>query len=95
MDRRAQLLAWIEETKRLQRKLGVVVGALTVVAIALLIFSRTAGGFALFAVSLFAICAFWVTAAHNAAHRQKLAELEQMERHGGKGIQTAHRRWHH
>lgn len=95
MDRRAQLLAWIEETKRLQRKLGVIVAALAVIAVGLFAWNRTVGGFALFGVSLFAICAFWVTAAHNAAHRQKLLELDQIARQGGKGIQTAHRRWHH
>lgn len=35
--------------------------------------------FALIGVGLFAISAFWVTAAHNAAHRQKLDELAAAE----------------
>jgi hypothetical protein len=93
-ERRAQLLGWIEETHRLQRKLGIVFAALGVVAVGLLFVSKTLGGFAIFAVALTAICSFWVTAAHNAAHRQKLTELAQVERNGGKPFQTAHRRWH-
>ena len=92
--RREQLLGWIEETKRLQRRLGVVFGVLTVVAIGLLFVSRTIGGFAVFCVALIAICSFWVTAAHNAAHRQKLDELARVARNDGKPLQTAHRRWH-
>lgn len=63
-------------------------------AIALLVWNRTAGGFALLAVALVAICSFWVTAAHNAAHRQKLAEIDRVEANGGKPLQTGHRRWH-
>lgn len=94
MDRRAQLLGWIEDTKRLQRKLGIVFGALALVAFGLLFWNTTVGGFSLFAVILAAICAFWVTAAHNSAHRQKLRELELVERNGGKPLATAHRRWH-
>lgn len=94
MDRRAQLLAWIDDTKRLQRKLGIVLGALGVVAIGLLVWNRTVGGFAIFGISVVAICSFWVTAAHNAAHRQKLRELDALERNGGKPPTTAHRRWH-
>lgn len=93
-DRRAELLGWIEDTKRLQRKLGVVLGALGVIAIGLLFWNSTVGGFSLFAVILVAICSFWVTAAHNSAHRQKLRELDQVERNGGKPLVTAHRRWH-
>lgn len=93
MDRRAQLLGWIDETRRLQRKLGIVLAALATVSIGLTFWNATAGGFALFAVVVIAICSFWVTAAHNAAHRQKLAELDVIERNGGKPLPTAHRRW--
>lgn len=93
MDRRAELEGWIARTHRLQRRLAVVYGALAVVAVALLSWRSAVGGFALFGVALLAICSFWVTAAHNAAHRQKLAELDQVERNGGKPLQTAHRRW--
>ena len=91
MDRREELQTWIAQTERLQRKMVYVFGALGVVALGLLAWSGTAGAFALICVALVAICAFWVTAAHNAAHRQKLAELDRTK---GKPVATAHRRWH-
>jgi hypothetical protein len=94
MERREQLLAWIDETRQLQRKMAIVFPILAVVAIALMFWSGTVGAFALILVGLVAICAFWVTAAHNAAHRQKLAELDRVARNEGKPLQTAHRRWH-
>jgi hypothetical protein len=94
LERRAQLLGWIEETHRLQRKLGVAFAGLGVVAIGLLFVNTTVAGFAIFGVAMTALISFWVTAAHNAAHRQKLAELAQVARNGGKPLQTAHRRWH-
>jgi hypothetical protein len=93
MDRRAELEAWIAKTNRLQRRLGLVYAALAIAAVALFLWSRVAGGFALFGVALVAICSFWVTAAHNAAHRQKLAELARVEDNDGKPLETGHRRW--
>lgn len=93
-ERKAQLLGWIDETRRLQRKLAVVYSALAVVAIGLLVWRTTVGAFALIALGLVAIASFWVTAAHNAAHRQKLDELARVERNQGKPLATAHRRWH-
>jgi hypothetical protein len=94
-DRRSELLGYIEQTKRLQRRMAVVFALLGAVAIALLFWSGTVGAFALILVALVAICSFWVTAAHNAAHRQKLDELDRVARNAGKPLQTAHRRWHH
>ena len=91
MDRRDELLNWIAQTQRLQRRLAYIYGGLALVAFALLAWSRPVGGFALLCIALVAICSFWVTAAHNAAHRQKLDELV---RNQGKPVQTAHRRWH-
>ncbi|HEX7840620.1 MAG TPA: hypothetical protein VF469_24240 [Kofleriaceae bacterium] len=93
MDRRAELEGWIARTQRLQRRMALVYGALALVAISLLLWSSRAGGFAIFGVALLAICSFWVTAAHNAAHRQKLAELARVEDNGGKPLETGHRRW--
>jgi hypothetical protein len=92
-DRRPELEGWIANTQRLQRRLAVVYAALGAVAIMLLAWSRTVGGFALFGVALVAICSFWVTAAHNAAHRQKLAELDRIADNDGKPLETGHRRW--
>lgn len=94
MDRRDELLGWIAETKRLQRKFAVVFPILGLVAIGLMFWRGTVGAFALVLVGLVALCSFWVTAAHNAAHRQKLDELARVERNQGKPLQTAHRRWH-
>jgi endonuclease YncB( thermonuclease family) len=93
MDRRAELEGWIAKTRRLQRRLAMVYIALAATAIALFAWSRPVGGFALFGVALVAICSFWVTAAHNAAHRQKLAELERVADNDGKPLETGHRRW--
>jgi hypothetical protein len=93
-DRRAELLGWIEDTHRLQRKLAIVFPILGAIAIGLIFWRGVVGGFALVFVALIAICSFWVTAAHNASHRQKLAELDRVERNDGKPLKTAHRRWH-
>jgi hypothetical protein len=93
-ERREVLLGYIAKTHRLQRKMAVIYSALAVVAIGLAIWRQPIGGFALFAVALTAICSFWVTAAHNAAHVQKLDELARIAKNGGRPLQTAHRRWH-
>ena len=92
-DRRAELEGWIAKTRRLQQRMAIIYGALVVVAIGLVFWSSRVGGFALFGVALLAICSFWVTAAHNAAHRQKLAELSRVEQNGGVPLTTGHRRW--
>jgi hypothetical protein len=94
MERREQLLGWIAETKRLQRKMAVVFPILGVIALGLVFWRPALGGLSLVMVGLVAICAFWVTASHNAAHREKLEELAVVERNQGKPLQTAHRRWH-
>jgi hypothetical protein len=94
MDRRAELLGWIEQTNRLQRKMAIVFPVLGAIAIALMFWRGTVGAFAVVIVALVALCSFWVTASHNAAHRQKLAELARVERNNGKPLTTAHRRWH-
>jgi hypothetical protein len=93
MDRRAELEGWIEKTHRLQRRLGIVYAVLGIVAIAAFVGNRVVGGFALFGIALVAICSFWITAAHNAAHRQKLAELARVDENDGKPLETGHRRW--
>ncbi len=95
MSRRDELLGYIEETRRLQRRLVVIFGALAVVPFGLMIWSVGLGAFTLVMLALVAVCSFWVTAAHNAAHRQKLEELDRVDRNQGKPLQTAHRRWHH
>ena len=94
MDRRAELLGWIEQTNRLQRKMAMIFPVLGAIAIGLMFWRGTVGAFAFVLVVLVAMCSFWVTASHNAAHRQKLAELDRIARNDGKPLTTAHRRWH-
>ena len=93
IERRAELEGWIAKTQRLQRRLAIVYATLGAVAFGVLAWSRPVGGFAIFGVALVAICSFWVTAAHNAAHRQKLAELDRIAENDGKPLETGHRRW--
>ena len=93
MDRRQQLEAWMNETRRLQRRMAGVFGALAALALVLVAWRPGVGGFALVFVVLTAVIAFWVTASHNAAHRQKLAELDALARTGGQTSPAAHRRW--
>ncbi|HWU87728.1 MAG TPA: hypothetical protein VN253_10660 [Kofleriaceae bacterium] len=76
MDRRQQLLGWIEATKQTQRRLAIVLIALIPLSAGLAAWSKPVGVFAFIGVGALAVCGFWVTAAHNAAHRQKLAELD-------------------
>ncbi len=95
MQRRDELLGWIEQTRRLQRKMLYVFACLGAGALGVVFAAPTAGAFALVCVALVAIASFWVTAAHNAAHEQKLAELSRIARNNGKPLETAHRRWHH
>jgi hypothetical protein len=78
MDRHAELRRWIDDTRRLQRKLAVACTAAAVIAIGLRLWSSSIGGVALLIVTLVTGCSFWVTAAHNAAHRQKLEELSRL-----------------
>jgi hypothetical protein len=92
-SRREELEGWIARTHRLQRRMAMVYAALAVVAVALVFINGRLGGFALLCVALPAVCSFWVTAAHNAAHRQKLAELARVEDNGGQPLATHHRRW--
>jgi hypothetical protein len=92
-DRQAELEGWIRKTRRLQRRMAVLYAVLSAPALAVSLWSGTIAGFALLTIALVAICSFWVTAAHNAAHRQKLGELQRLAASGGKPPTTGHRRW--
>jgi hypothetical protein len=82
MDRHAQLQGWIEDTRRLQRKLAFACAGAGAIALALWLWNGHIGGIALMIVALFTACGFWVTAAHNAAHRQKIEELSRAAMEG-------------
>ena len=92
MDRRAELQGWIADTRRRQQRMAYVFGALVALAFVLWLWQGRIGALALFFVALVGVISYWVTAAHNAAHRQKLTELERLERMPPPGP-AAHRRW--
>jgi hypothetical protein len=94
MDRREQLVGWIEETRRLQRTLGRVFATLAVVVLGIWMWRGDVAAAAFVFLAVVAIIAFWVTAAHNDAHRHKLAELDRIEKtRGDPAPRAAHRRW--
>ncbi|MGN6110734.1 MAG: hypothetical protein ACTHU0_36865 [Kofleriaceae bacterium] len=96
MDRRQELLGWIAETQRTQRRIGVVVGVLAVLSLGLFAWKTSAAVLALFFVASIGVISYWVTAAHNAAHRAKLEEIDRAERRkrAPESPQTGgHRRW--
>ncbi|MBX3159018.1 MAG: hypothetical protein KF773_23830 [Deltaproteobacteria bacterium] len=80
MDRRHQLRAWIVETEQLQRRLIAVFAALALAGFWVMAYSARAGVLALAGTTFAAVTSYWVTAAHNAAHRQKLEELRHTDR---------------
>ena len=75
-ESREQLEAWIAQTKRHQRTLGVALVAAAAGSIALAVTVGTAGGFAIVIVALVAICAYWITGSHLLDWRRKLAALD-------------------
>ena len=84
---REQLEAWIASTRRVQRRLRVVIAAGAAVALALLLWSTAIGGFALLIVALVAICGFWITSSHLAEWRGAIDEIENprpKKRHAGR-----------
>ena len=75
-DTKAQLEAWIANTKRNQKKLGLALGAATLVSFVLIFTVGTIGGFALTFTIFIAIAAFWITAAHIADWRYRITQLD-------------------
>lgn len=81
MDRRREeLLGWIQKTKRTQRRLAIALVPLAALTAGLLLWNKPVGTISVIGVVALAICGFWVTEAHNAAHYQKLEELAAAER---------------
>jgi hypothetical protein len=77
MDRRVQLLTWIEETKRNQRRIAI---ACAVLAIASIIAGAVKDAFGTigFVVTVsFAVIGFWVTSSHIADWNHQLDQLRQ------------------
>ena len=76
VDRRTLLQGYIVKTRRTQKWLTTGLVSATAVAIGLLFWSHTAGGFSLLSVGLIAICGYWITGSHLADWRRQLAELD-------------------
>lgn len=74
--RRAELRAWIAQTRRNQRILGFVIAGLVAISIALMMWRGDVGGIALAITTVIGFTGFWITAGHIADWRNKLAELD-------------------
>jgi hypothetical protein len=79
-DRRAELLGWIADTRRLQLRMGFGLIIAFVAALVALAFSSTFAKLALAFIAIVAVCAFWVTGSHILDWRNRLEALEQAER---------------
>lgn len=79
-QRRAELLGWIAASRRLQIRLGIGLAAAAAAAIVAISFSPTIGKLGLAMVAIVAVCAFWVTGSHILDWRNRLEELDRVER---------------
>ncbi len=77
--RRAQLLTWIAETRRNQRRLAVGLAIATALAIALTVWRPNVGEATLAVVALTAFCGFWITGSHITDWQSRLEELRSSE----------------
>ena len=85
MATRDELQRWIDRTRKTQRRLalGIAIGA--VVAVALSLWRRDVGGFALLAVALFALSGYWITSSHLADWHRQIEDLDHPKpRHAGR-----------
>ena len=74
MADRAELLAWIANTKRFQRWLAIAVVGLAALSLSLATWYRPAGMAGLVIASAVAIVGFWVTSSHLADWRFQLEQ---------------------
>lgn len=79
-ERRAELLGWIAESRRLQFRMGIVLAVATAIALVVTVFNKTVGGVSLAMLAIISVCAFWVTGSHILDWRNRLETLEQSER---------------
>ncbi|MGE0869027.1 MAG: hypothetical protein AB7P03_10700 [Kofleriaceae bacterium] len=72
---REQLLGWIDQSRRTQKRLAI--GVAAGVAAAIILTSRgTGGGFAWLIVGIIAVCGFWITSTHIAEWKDQVRKLE-------------------
>jgi hypothetical protein len=76
MDRREDLERWIAETRRTQQRLKLGLMIAGVVALALFVVSRAAGGIAVAILALVALAGFWITGGHITDWEDKLYKLD-------------------
>lgn len=72
MANRDELAGWIAETKRFQRKLAIVVGALTALSLALGLWRKPVGGLGIALAVVVAAGGFWITSSHIAGWQAQL-----------------------
>ncbi|MCB9564284.1 MAG: hypothetical protein H6708_28200 [Kofleriaceae bacterium] len=82
-DERARLHGYIEASRRVQRRLRGLLIAGAAAAVAVWWFDHAWGWAAAVLVAIVIGCGYWVTAAHIADWRGRLAHLDQRRRDGG------------
>ncbi len=78
-QRRAQLLSWIAETRRNQRRFAIGLAIATALSFALMLWRTDVGEAGLGIVAISAVCGFWITASHITEWRSLLAELDRTD----------------
>ena len=75
--RRDELLGWISKTRRTQRKLTYLIGAMILISSVLLFWRLGLGLLALGLTALVGIIGFWITSSHILDWSDRLAALSQ------------------
>jgi hypothetical protein len=73
--RRDELLGWISQTRRTQRKLTYVIGAMILISSILLFWRLGVGLLALIITAIVGIVGFWITSSHILEWNDRLAGL--------------------
>ncbi|MDX2091890.1 MAG: hypothetical protein SFX73_28770 [Kofleriaceae bacterium] len=78
--RREELLGWISQTRRTQRKLTYVIGAMILISSILLFWRLGIGPLALALTAIVGISGFWITSSHILDWNDRLAGLRRHAR---------------
>lgn len=79
---RRRLSGYIDGSRRVQRRLALVLGPLGAAGVALALWRPLFGGLVVLAAVIVAICGFWVTAAHISDWRMQIQRIDRLEREG-------------
>lgn len=74
-ERRAELLGWIAETRRNQRRLAILLAGFAVIAIGIMLWRTSIGVLALVIAGMIGMIGFWITWSHIADWRARLDQL--------------------